>query len=164
MSDASFNSRVEPRVGPRVGASAGAIDETGNSSVLLVARCLVAGLFLWSGIGQVQGYDETAAFMIHSGVMSNLLPIAVFIEMAGGILLIAGYRMRLTVLVLASFSVLTALLFHANFFDHQQMFHFLKNCAIAGGLLSLYVAGPGRLSFDGMSEIPPDTDLAPHLR
>ncbi len=143
MSDASFN--------PRAGTETGTIDETGNSSVLLVARCLVAGLFLWSGIGQVQGYDETAAFMIHSGVMSNLLPIAVFIEMAGGILLIVGYRMRLTVLVLASFSVLTALLFHANFFDHQQMFHFLKNCAIAGGLLSLYVAGPGKLSFDGLS-------------
>ena len=143
MSDASFN--------PRAGTVTGTIDETGNSSVLLVARCLVAGLFLWSGVGQVQGYDETAAFMIHSGVMANLLPIAVFIEMAGGILLIVGYRMRLTVLVLASFSVLTALLFHANFFDHQQMFHFLKNCAIAGGLLSLYVAGPGKLSFDGLS-------------
>ena len=145
MSDASFN--------PRAGTETGTIDETGNSSVLLVARCLVAGLFLWSGVGQVQGYGETAAFMIHSGVMSNLLPIAVFIEMAGGILLIVGYRMRLTVLVLASFSVLTALLFHANFFDHQQMFHFLKNCAIAGGLLSLYVAGPGKLSFDGLSAV-----------
>ena len=143
MSDASFN--------PRAG-DAGAIDETGNSSVLLVARCLVAGLFLWSGVGQVQGYDETAAFMIHSGVMSNLLPIAVFIELAGAILLIAGYRMRLTVLVLASFCVLTALLFHANFFDHQQMFHFLKNCAIAGGLLSFYVSGAGRLSFDGLGD------------
>ena len=130
----------------------GTLDDAGNSSVLLVARCLVAGLFLWSGIGQVQGYDETAAFMIHSGVMANLLPIAVFIEMAGGILLIVGYRMRLTVLVLASFSVVTALLFHANFADKVQMFHFLKNVAIAGGLLALYVSGPGRLSFDGINE------------
>ncbi len=127
-------------------------DDTGNSSVLLVARCLVAGLFIWSGVGQVNGYDETAAFMIHHGVMSTLLPVAVFIEMSGAILLIVGYRMRFTVLVLASFSVLTALLFHANFNDHAQMFHFLKNCAIAGGLLALNVAGPGRLSFDGMSE------------
>jgi putative oxidoreductase len=141
MSDASYNQAA--------GAEAPVHDETGNSSVLLVARCLIAGLFLWSGIGQVQGYDETAAFMIHSGVMVNLLPIAVFIELAGAILLIVGYRMRLTVLTLASFSVLTALLFHANFFDHQSMFHFLKNCAIAGGLLSLYVSGPGYLSFDG---------------
>ncbi len=139
----------------------GSVDDNGNSSVLLVARCLVAGLFLWSGIGQVQGYDETAAFMIHSGVMSNLLPIAVFIELAGGILLIAGYRMRLTVLVLAGFCVVTALLFHANFFERTQMFHFLKNCAIAGGLLSFYVSGAGRLSFDGLSESEADVGVAP---
>ena len=91
------------------------VDDAGNSSVLLVARCLVAGLFLWSGIGQVQGYDETAAFMIHHGVMSNLLPVAVFIELAGAILLIVGYRMRFT--ALASFSVLTALLFNATLSD-----------------------------------------------
>lgn len=137
---------------PAYETSREAADESGNSSVLLVARCLVAGLFLWSGVGQFRGYDETAAFMIHNGVMSNLLPIAVFIELAGGILLVVGYRMRFTVLALAGFCVVTALLFHANFNDHAQMFHFLKNCAIAGGLLALNVAGPGRISLDGMSE------------
>lgn len=138
------------RAHPMAGTDAMPLDESGNASVLLVARCLVAGLFLWSGIGQVQGYDETASFMIHNGVMASLLPIAVFIELAGAVLLIAGYRLRFTSLALASFCVLTALLFHANFFDHAQMFHFLKNCAIAGGLLSLYVSGPGRLSLDGL--------------
>ena len=132
--------------------TAGAIaDDGGNSSVLLVSRCLVAGLFLWSGLGQVQGYDETAEFMIHHGVVSNLLPLAMFIELTGAVLLIMGYRMRFTVLVLAGFCVLTALLFHANFGDHAQMFHFLKNCAIAGGLLALNVSGPGRLSLDGVA-------------
>jgi putative oxidoreductase len=128
------------------------MDETGDSSVLLVARCLVAGLFLWSGLGQISGYDETAIFMAHHGLMSNLLPIAVFVELAGAVLLIFGYRVRFVCLALASFCVVTALLFHANFADRIQMFHFLKNFAIAGGLLSLYVAGPGRLSFDGLGD------------
>jgi uncharacterized membrane protein YphA (DoxX/SURF4 family) len=32
------------------------------------------------------------------------------------------------------------------------MFHFLKNAAIAGGLLALYVTGAGRVSFDGLGE------------
>jgi putative oxidoreductase len=141
------------RANPMVGTDADLVDESGNSSVLLVARCLVASLFLWSGVSQVQGYDETASMMLHNGVMSNLLPAAVFIELAGGILLIAGYRMRATALTLAGFCVLTALLFHANFLDHAQMFHFLKNCAIAGGLLALYVVGPGRLSFDGLTAV-----------
>ena len=128
------------------------MDETGENSVLLVARCLLAALFLWSGIGQVQGYDETAIYLARHGVIGGLLPIAVFIELAGAILIIAGYRTRWVCLVLAGFCVVTALLFHSNFADRAQVFHFLKNVAIAGGLLALYVTGPGRLSFDAMGE------------
>jgi len=128
------------------------MDETTDSSVLLVSRCLVAALLLWSGIGQLTGYDETAIFMTRHGLIGNPLPIAVFIEMACAVLLVVGYRMRFTCLALAGFCVVTALLFHANFTDKAQMFHFLKNAAVAGGLLALYVSGPGRLSFDGLSE------------
>jgi putative oxidoreductase len=126
------------------------MDETGESSVLLVARFLLGSLFLWSGIGQVQGYDETAIFLQRHGVIGGLLPIAIFVELAGAVLIIAGYRTRFTCLVLAGFCVVTALLFHANFADRTQVFHFLKNAAIAGGLLALHVSGPGRLSFDAM--------------
>ena len=128
------------------------MDETGDSSVLLVARCLMAGLFLWSGIGQASGYDETTVFMLHAGVIGHLLPIAIAIEVGGALLLIVGFKARFICLGLAGFCVVTALLFHANFADKIQMFHFLKNAAIAGGLLALYVAGPGRLSFDGINE------------
>jgi len=63
-----------------------------------------------------------------------------------------GFKVRMVTLTLASFCVVTALLFHANFIDRAQMFHFLKNFAIVGGLLALYVSGPGRLSFDGLNE------------
>ena len=128
------------------------MDETTDNSVLLVSRCLMAGLFIWSGIGQLAGYDDTAIYMNSHGLIGQLLPIAVFIELAGAIFLVVGYRMRFTCLGLAGFCVVTALLFHANFTDKAQMFHFLKNAAIAGGLLALYVAGPGRLSFDGARE------------
>jgi uncharacterized membrane protein YphA (DoxX/SURF4 family) len=68
------------------------------------------------------------------------------------VLIIAGYRTRWVCLVLAGFCVVTALLFHSNFADRAQVFHFLKNAAIAGGLLALYVTGPGRLSLDAMGE------------
>ena len=125
------------------------MDETGDSSVLLVARCLMAGLFLWSGIGKVGGYDETGLLMNEHGLIGLLLPAAIFVEIAGAVLLIIGFRMRVVVLALAGFCVVTALLFHANFTDRAQMFHFFKNFAIVGGLLALYVSGPGRLSFDG---------------
>ncbi len=128
------------------------MDETGDSSVLLVARCLMAGLFLWSGIGQASGFDETTVFMISTGIIDTLLPFAIAIEVGGALLLIVGFKSRFICLGLAGFCVVTALLFHVNFTDKVQMFHLLKNAAIAGGLLGLYVAGPGRLSFDGMNE------------
>ncbi|MBM3645291.1 MAG: DoxX family protein [Alphaproteobacteria bacterium] len=125
------------------------MDEAANSSVLLVGRCLMAGLFVWSGVGKIHGYDEAAVFMMQSGVLSALLPMAIVIEIGGALLLIVGAKTRLVSLGLAGFCIVTALLFHANFPERAQMFHFLKNFAIAGGLLALYVAGPGRLSFDG---------------
>lgn len=126
------------------------MDETGDSSVLLVARCLVAALFMWSGIGQAAGFDATAIFIERRGTLGLLLPLAVAVEVGGALLLIVGFKARLICLLLAGFCVVTALLFHADFADRIQMFQFLKNAAVAGGLLALYVAGPGRLSFDGI--------------
>lgn len=129
------------------------MDETGdNSSVLLVARCMMAGVFLWSAVGRIGGYDEMGILTDERGLVGQLVPVAVAVEIAGAVLLIVGFKLRYTALGLASFSVVTALLFHANFIDRGQMFHFLKNFAIVGGLLALYVSGPGRLSFDGLNE------------
>jgi putative oxidoreductase len=128
------------------------MDETSDSSVLLVGRCLIAGVFLWSGIGRISGYDETGLLLDEHSLVSQLAPIAIGIEIAGALLLIVGFKVRMVTLSLASFCVVTALLFHANFIDRAQMFHFLKNFAIVGGLLALYVSGPGRLSFDGMKD------------
>jgi putative oxidoreductase len=126
------------------------MDETGDSSVLLVARCLLAGLFLWSGIGKINGYDEIGMLVQEHGATGLLLPVAISVELAGALLLIVGFRARFVALALAGFCVLTALLFH----DRSQMFHFLKNFAVVGGLLALYVSGPGRMSIDGMNDGP----------
>jgi putative oxidoreductase len=128
------------------------MDETGNSSVLLVARCLLAALFLWSGIGKIAGYDEAGQFMVQHGTIRLLLPAAIVVEIGGAILLIVGFKVRLAAAALAGFCIMTALLFHANFTDRAQTVHFLKDVALAGGLLALYVSGPGRMSFDGTGD------------
>ena len=83
------------------------MDETGDSSVLLVARCLLAGLFLWSGIGKINGYDEIGILMKEHGAMGLLLPVAIFVEFAGALLLILGFRARFVALSLAGFCVVT---------------------------------------------------------
>jgi predicted TIM-barrel fold metal-dependent hydrolase len=49
---------------------------------------------------------------------------------------------------LALFSLATAVSFHSNFADQNQMIHFLKNMMMAGGLLQIVAFGAGALSMD----------------
>jgi|SRR5271155_2078820 len=74
--------------------------------------------------------------------------VAVAIELGGGLFLIAGYRTRPVALALAVFSLATAISFHNNFADQNQMIHFLKNVMMAGGLLQIVAFGAGALSVD----------------
>ena len=55
---------------------------------------------------------------------------------------------RWTALSLAGFCILSALIFHSNFTDQNEMANFMKNVAIAGGFLLLFVNGPGAWSLD----------------
>ena len=75
--------------------------------------------------------------------------IAIVIEVGGGVLLVLGFQTRLVALIMAVFSVATALGFHHDFADQNQMIHFLKNIAMAGGLLQVVAFGAGALSLDG---------------
>jgi putative oxidoreductase len=79
-------------------------------------------------------------------MLSYLL--AIVAELGGGILLLVGYRARVISLAMAIFAVVTALVFHHNFADQNQMIHFLKNFAIAGGLLQVAAFGAGAFSLD----------------
>jgi len=74
--------------------------------------------------------------------------VAVAVELGGGILLIAGFRTRLVAAALVLFALATAVSFHSNFADQNQMIHFLKNVMIAGGLLQIVAFGAGALSID----------------
>ena len=51
--------------------------------------------------------------------------------------------------VLAAFTVAAALIFHRVLGDPNQFVHFLKNLAIAGGLLHIAAIGAGGFSLDG---------------
>ena len=44
--------------------------------------------------------------------------------------------------------ILSALIFHSNFTDQNEMANFMKNVAIAGGFLLLFVNGAGDWSLD----------------
>ena len=62
--------------------------------------------------------------------------------------IILGWQTRVTALLLAGYSLVTALVFHANFANQIEMIMFLKNVSIAGGFLLLMANGAGSLSLD----------------
>jgi putative oxidoreductase len=74
--------------------------------------------------------------------------VAVAVELGGGLLLILGYHVRPVALALAVFSLATAISFHSNFADQNQMIHFLKNVMMAGGLLQITAFGAGAISIE----------------
>jgi putative oxidoreductase len=74
--------------------------------------------------------------------------IAIVVELGGGALLIAGYRVRVVALAVALFVLATAIFFHRNFADQNQMIHFLKNIMLVGGLLQIVYFGAGPMSMD----------------
>lgn len=120
-----------------------------HSSALLLARLLMASIFLVSGLSKLLHPDAVAAYMRASGVPAALLWPTVAFELAAAALLIAGFATRATGVALAGFCIVTALLFHADIGDQIQQLMLLKNLVMAGGFLALAVAGAGRWSVDG---------------
>ncbi len=109
------------------------------------ARVLLAVLFVLAGYGKIGGYDGTMGYMASQGVPGMLLPLVIALELGGGLLLVVGFQTRWVALALAVFTVVASLIFHVG---DGQVTMFLKNMAITGGLLLLYVHGAGPLSLD----------------
>ncbi|MGU3406610.1 DoxX family protein [Methylobacterium brachiatum] len=116
----------------------------------VTGRVLMSALFLVSGIGKLAAPAATLATIRSAGLPLPEVSFAAaaLVEVLGGLLLIAGYRTRLVALALAGFAVATALTFHTALADPNQMFHFLKNLAVAGGLLQVAAFGAGPFSLD----------------
>ena len=111
-------------------------------------RILLALIFVTAGYNKIVGYDGTAAFMAKFGVPGMLLPLVIITELGGGLALIAGWQTRIAALLLAGFTIIAALIFHTDFANYAQYLFFMKNLAIAGGLLALVAHGPGPLALD----------------
>jgi putative oxidoreductase len=115
-----------------------------------VGRLMIGLPFAMSGLSKLGAYSATTGMIGAVGLPFPPLAfaVAVAIELGGGLLLIAGYRVRFVAAALALFSLATAMSFHSNVADQNQMIHFLKNVMMAGGLLQIATFGAGALSID----------------
>jgi putative oxidoreductase len=112
------------------------------------ARALMAAIFILSGIGKAGAFEATQAYMEAFGLPGFLLVPAIVFEIGAGLGILVGFHTRLFAVLLAGFSLVTALIFHANFSDPIQQIMFLKNIAMAGGFLLLAKVGAPGLSAD----------------
>ena len=119
-----------------------------SPAVMVLGRVLLALIFVSAGYSKIGGYEGTQQYMAAFGVPGALLPLVILAELGGGLALILGFLTRFSAVSLALFSIISAVIFHANFAEQMQQILFMKNVAMAGGLLVLAVHGPGRFSVD----------------
>ncbi|QEI05839.1 DoxX family protein [Pigmentiphaga aceris] len=121
-----------------------------SATIPLIARLMLAAIFIVSGAGKIAEPAGTLGYITSVGLPVPMLAYiaALAVEIVGGLLLVVGYRTRVVAAVLAVFSVISALAFHHALGDQNQLFHFLKNIALAGGLLQVVAFGAGTLSLD----------------
>ena len=126
-----------------------------RDEILLIARILLAILFLTSGWGKMTGYSGTVDYMTQMGVPMPAVAtlVAIAVELLGAIALILGVWTRPLAVLLALFTVGTAFMAH-HFWTmegaerYANSIHFYKNLCIVGGFLLLYVTGAGKHSVD----------------
>jgi len=113
-----------------------------------IGRLFISGMFVMSGLNKIGNFANTVGWMEAMGVPGAMLPLAIALEVFGGLAIIAGWKTRVFAALLAGFCLVSAILFHANFEDQVEMIMFMKNVAIAGGFLFLVAHGAGSYSLD----------------
>lgn len=115
---------------------------------ILVSRLLLSILFIVAGYGKLHGYEATAGYMEAMHVPSLLLPLVILLELGGGLAIAFGFLTRFTAVSIGIFSIVAALIFHADFSDQTNQLMLMKDFGLAGGFFLLASIGAGRFSID----------------
>ena len=119
------------------------------SNVLdLIGRIFISSIFLLSGINKIKNYEGSHDWMESLGVPGILLIPAIVLEILAPILIIVGYRVKISASLLSLFCVATAVIFHTDFSNQMQFVSFFKNIGLAGGFLFLAIYGAKDFSLD----------------
>jgi putative oxidoreductase len=126
-----------------------------QNPLALIARVMIALLYIPAGWGKIAGFSGTAGYIALKGLpMPQVLAAGtIAVEVGAGLLLLIGLFTRWSALALAVFTLLASLFFH-NYWampaDQQMMqsLMFWKNIAITGGLLAIVAFGAGAFSVD----------------
>ena len=114
----------------------------------LIGRTFISSVFLLSGYNKIFSYENTITWMEGYGVPGFLLWPTIVLEIILPILIIIGYKTQLSAILLAVFSIITAIIFHSDFSNQMQIIAFLKNLGLAGGFIFIAINGPRDFAVD----------------
>ena len=114
----------------------------------IIGRIFLSAVFLIAGVNKIFNYEGTTTYMESFGVPDFLYIPAIILEILFPLLIIIGYQTKISALIMAIFSVSLAIIFHTDFSNQMQVMSFLKNFAIAGGFIIIFINGPSRWSID----------------
>ena len=131
------------------------INPHSQNVVALIGRILIALIFVIAGFGKISGFEGVAGYIGSKGLpMPQVLAaLTIALELVGGLMLIAGYKVRWVAIAFFLWLIPTTFIFH-KFWGidaaqvQNQMNHFLKNVSIMGAMLMLVAFGPGAYSLD----------------
>ena len=115
-----------------------------------LGRIFLSILFLIEGIRKFFFQEETIMYMEEYGVPEILFFPSLILEILSPILLIIGYKARISALIMALFTLTVAIIFHTDFQNQMELIIFLKDIAIAGGFLIIAANEPKICSIDYM--------------
>jgi len=116
----------------------------------VLGRILLSSLFLIEGVKKFFFQEETIMYMEEYGVPEILFFPSLILEILFPILLIIGYKTRISALIMALFTLSVAIIFHTDFQNQMELIMFLKDIAIAGGFLIIAANEPKICSIDYM--------------
>ena len=105
----------------------------------LVGRVFISLVFLLSGINKIGNYEGTIGWMESMGMPGIFLVPAIILEIGAPILIMIGYKVKISAALLSLFCLTTAIIFHTDFSNQMQFVSFMKNIALAGGFLFLVI-------------------------
>ena len=117
---------------------------------LLASRLLLAWIFVHEGLSLAMNFDAASSSMAKLGVPAFALMATIALQLAAGFAIAVGWYAQLGAAGLGVFCLMTAMLFHTNFVVRNELLHFEKDIAIAGGMFVLMVRGAGRWSVDSL--------------
>lgn len=116
--------------------------------ILLLGRLLLSLIFLHEGWSLATDITATVDTFAKLGLSAPVAVATIALQIGAGLYIATGFLCRFGALALAFFCLATALLFHINLASQNELLHFEKDLAIAGGMFVLAASGAGSISID----------------